>query len=98
MGIIDILTVDTTPGQYPDNPFSPPAGWDGDGEAFVQLLRERFQRDPWLRQWLGIMAFRKRRGDSYTIIGPWKQDMEAIIASVISRLAVLETMEEDANG
>lgn len=48
MGIIDTTLVDTAPGGYPDNPFAPPTDWEGDDEAFLQLMRERFQRDPWL--------------------------------------------------
>ena len=36
--------IDTTPGE--PGPFAPPAGWQGDAEAYRALLRERWESNP----------------------------------------------------
>lgn len=84
--IVDTTLVDTSPGGYPNNPFAPPSGWEGNAEAYVLLMRERFQRDPWLRQRLGMVAFYHRNGRPYRVIGPWREAMEGIIVAVCRRL------------
>lgn len=94
--IVDTTLVDTSPGGYPSNPFAPPAGWEGDAEAYVQLMRERFQRAPWLRQWLGMVAFYHRNGRPYRVVGPWREAMVGIIAAVCRRLE-RSRVEEDAS-
>jgi hypothetical protein len=95
--IVDTTLVDTSPGGYPNNPFAPPSGWEGNAEAYVLLMRERFQRDPWLRQRLGMVAFYHRNKRPYQVIGPWREAMVGIIVAVCRRLEQSRVEEGDAS-
>jgi len=97
MATVDVFTIDTRSGLANDNPFSPPADWEGDGDAYVQLLRERFGHDPWLRQWLGILALRVPQGHQYTVIGPWQREIDRVVASVINKIKALNRADEEAS-
>lgn len=53
-GVINLAHHDTTPGAK--SPLAPPAGWNGDDEAYLALMRHRYQSDPGVRQHLALAA------------------------------------------
>jgi hypothetical protein len=57
--------IDTTPGL--PGPFSPPAGWQGEADAYRDLLRRLYRHDSAARQQIAYVA---RRRDQVRVTGP----------------------------
>ncbi|MBZ9574540.1 hypothetical protein [Modicisalibacter sp. MOD 31.J] len=68
-GVIDLSKLDTTPGGY--GPLAPPAGWTGDKQAYLHLMRCRY-KDMGARQHL-LFAARLYAGspDIVSVTGPF---------------------------
>ncbi len=71
-GVINLSLLDTTPGGC--GPFSPPGGWQGD---YQQFLQERFDGDIGARQQIAVVGrnlVRKHEGLETSFIGPHAVD------------------------
>jgi hypothetical protein len=81
MGVIRLLDVATTPGAEGGNPFTPPAGWQGDAAAYMALMRERYKQiDLGIRMYV---AARQSRRASAVYTGPYAAEAKAIIRAII---------------
>ena len=78
----NLAQVDTHPGAT--GPFAPPADWDGDAVAYLQLMRQRY-RHPGIAQQMVVTA-RMYRGESRSeqveLEGPWAEEAQKILRSV----------------
>lgn len=70
-GVLDLSKHDTTPGAF--GPLAPPAGWEGDEKAYLNLMRRRYQ-DVGARQHL-VFAARIHAGspETVTVTGPYRE-------------------------
>lgn len=83
MGVLDFNRVRTEPGAGDGHPFSPPADWGGDAEAYVALMRDRYRR-PMHGQRMWAMA-RYARGHQVSISGPWADHAREILRRIATR-------------
>ena len=79
LGLLDLSTVDTTPGAR--CALAPPTGLDLDAEGYRDLMRGRYRNDPGARQHMLIFA---RRLASTKIIGPWAAEARSILDAICS--------------
>lgn len=68
--------VDTTPGER--GPFAPPAGFAGNGDEYVQLIRDRYRSNPAARQQIYIYS----RGVTPAYLGPYAEQARAILTKI----------------
>lgn len=78
MAIMDASHVETAPGAAGVHPFSPPDGWDGDADAYVELMRERYKSMNFKQEILLIAFFRKRGGET-RFTGPFAREAKGIL-------------------
>ncbi|MCX7100865.1 MAG: hypothetical protein NTX38_05090 [Methylobacter sp.] len=74
----DAYSLDTTPGNQL-SPFSPSLDWDGDDNAYLRWLRERFRSSPEFRQRLGIAARAKGHDQKLDLSGPFSHVLRLAI-------------------
>lgn len=81
-GAIDLSYHDTTPGAK--SPFSPPAKWSGDNQAYLALTRRRYRQDPGCRQHMVVTAWicDRHPSDAVEIVGPYKEQAWQMIRSL----------------
>lgn len=65
--------VDTEPGAR--GPFAPPAGFEGDADAYLALMRNRYATDPGARQQMHIYS----RGVAPAYLGPYADQARALL-------------------
>jgi len=70
--------INTNPGA--GGPFAPPAGWDGSGDDYRELLRERYRSDHAARQQIAVVAKRLR---SVSFNGHWAIEARKIAEAVL---------------
>lgn len=75
-GVIDFSRIDTTPGAQ--SAFAPPAGWQGNGWDYEELMRLRFRHDAGARQHLLIAAMDRRSGMQVAFVGPYAEQARSI--------------------
>jgi len=78
--ILDMSTVDTTPGAR--CALAPPTGLDLDADGYRDLMRNRYRNDPGARQHMLIFA---RRLASTKIIGPWAAEARSILEAICTK-------------
>lgn len=87
-GRIDFTKFDTTPGA--DNAFSPPAGWQGDENEYVVLMRDRYTNGgPGYRQHFFIAGWDLLKERPVLFVGPFSQKAKEIAEMVVSRKKLL---------
>lgn len=69
-GLIDLARHDTTPGAV--GPLAPPTGWQGDDNAYLALIRQRYRGDIGVRQHLAFAARIIRGGNRVVVTGPFR--------------------------
>jgi len=74
-GILDMSTVDTTPGAR--CAMAPPAGLDLDPDGYRDLMRKRYRDDPGHRQHMVLYAKRKA-----PCSGPYAEQAAAILSAI----------------
>jgi hypothetical protein len=75
-GVINFSVIDTTPGAQ--SAFGPPPGWEGN---YVELMRERWKKDPGVRQHVFIVGRMLYRDEEVEFIGPFATEAKAIVES-----------------
>mgnify|MGYP001493696016 CR=1 FL=1 len=80
-GIIDFTRIDTEPGAA--SAFAPPAGWDGDGVAYRQLMRQRWKADPGVRQHVAIVGRMLARGEQVEFRGRFADEARRIAEATL---------------
>lgn len=75
-GVINFSVIDTTPGTR--SAFGPPSNWDGN---YVELMRERWKKDPGVRQHVFVVGRMLFRDEKVQFIGPFASEAKAIIES-----------------
>lgn len=83
-GVYDGKRLDTTPGA--DGPFAPPAGFEGDADAYIALLRRRFGPPESrvfehiaVKQQLMMVARQHCNGETHEYLGPYAEAARGII-------------------
>ena len=87
---LDVSLVDTSPGASECNPFSPPAGFTGSPDDYVQLLRSRF-KDIALGQRMQVIArhYNNPEAEKPTKIeGPYRLEAWNIIHTLSPRRVI----------
>lgn len=75
--VLDASLIDTTPGAHRLSPFAPPNGWEGDPEAYMVLMRERYScLDHGQR--LGFVG-KFARTNAVQCIGPFAEQARRVI-------------------
>ena len=72
--------IDTTPGN--GGPFSPPHGWKGSEDDYLDLMRSRYKHSLVYRQRILVFARRMKRGECCTPRGPFKKEAISILRSL----------------
>lgn len=83
--IIDMSVADTDPAasKEDERALTPPPGWSGDAEAYLALMRKRFQRDPGWRQHMLVQAhWGSRPGNKVSIRGAFAKEARQILAGL----------------
>lgn len=83
MGVLDFNRVRTEPGAGEAHPLAPPADWDGDADAYVALMRDRYGR-PMHGQRIWAMA-RYAAGHRVSVSGPWAAQAREILRRIAGR-------------
>jgi hypothetical protein len=83
MGVHDARVIDTRPGGSPDDPFSPPPGWEGGQEAYWELLRERWDELKW-GQRLRI-SVRIATQERVTVKGPYAKTATRLMTQLLEK-------------
>lgn len=78
---LDARVIDTTPGAHQQSPFAPPAGWEGDAQVYMQLMRERYKAVSYAQR-LGFAA-RFARSNSVLCIGPFAEQARMVLAGLV---------------
>ena len=78
-GRIDFTCIDTEPGAA--SAFAPPKGWQGD---YRQYLRDRWKRDPGVRQHIAVVGRMLGRKESISFRGPFAAEARQIAEAVWS--------------
>lgn len=81
MGTMNASIIDTTPGKEPASPFSPPAGWSGNADDYMELMRQRY-KDLMFGQRLRFIASFARK-NRVTVSGPYTDAAKKIISSIM---------------
>ncbi|GLW61695.1 hypothetical protein Hthe01_20440 [Hydrogenophilus thermoluteolus] len=80
-GVIDLLRVDTEPGA--SSAFAPPAGFKGDGRKYVEYMRERWKKDPCVRQHVAIVGRLMAKKRFVFFRGPYALEAKGIVEAVM---------------
>lgn len=89
--ITDLRDIDTTPGA--DCLFAPPAGFDGDDEAYGRWLTSRYKESPEVAQQIySLWRFERRWGQPPGYRGPFARRL----AEAMERYHRLQTSEPRA--
>jgi len=80
MPVLDVRTIDTTPGADPVNPFTPPSGWVGGSEDYRDLLRQRYRRVDHYQRIYRVVHFAQRQ--PVNITGPYAEEATCIIETL----------------
>ncbi|BBL60870.1 hypothetical protein [Methylomonas koyamae] len=83
--VIDAQTLDTEPG-HPESPFSPPADWTGDDDAYLTWLRSQFKASPWVRQRLGLAARRYAKNEPLDFQGRFGALLPTVLDSMLRKI------------
>ena len=75
--LLDLSTVDTTPGAR--CALAPPTGLDLDAEGYRDLMRNSYRNDPGARQQMVVLS---RRLASTKITGPWADEARKILEAI----------------
>jgi len=83
--IVNLRHVDTHPGAEGGNPFTPPAGFDGDADAYVALMQARYLQVGY-GQHMVCMARRMTQPNRYPLeySGPYAEQARGIINRLVS--------------
>ena len=76
--VFDTYRLDTTPGNQ-SSPFSPSLDWNGDDNAHLRRLSERFRSSLEFRQRLGIAARAKVHEQSLDLLSPYSHVLRQAI-------------------
>ncbi|MEO1767961.1 hypothetical protein [Thiobacter aerophilum] len=76
-GIINLHCIDTDAGA--PSAFAPPAGWSGD---YRQYMRERWAKDPGVRQHVAVVGRMLARGDKVEFRGCFAGEARRIAEAV----------------
>lgn len=77
-GRIQLLPIRTQPGE--DHPFSPPAGFAGSSDQYLDLMRRRWTRVGWNQQiYETACCFRQAESIHQQIQGPYSAEASRII-------------------
>jgi len=71
--------VDTRAGLGAEHPFSPEAGWEGDGAHYRRMMRERFKNPAVRAVLLPWARFYRRDQDMVRFIGPYADEAKSIL-------------------
>ena len=87
MGLINCSFVNTNPGSCLSNPFTPPQGFNGSGDDYITLCKERYRSDLSAKNWMAItasyaFASAAKRHSPNSIVGPYKNQVEYILSSL----------------
>ncbi len=75
-GLFDLSCIDTTPGA--NGLFSPPDGFDGDGDDYIKFLRERYRN----KRYSQLFALQKHffeKGIKITFNGPFSDQAKSAL-------------------
>ncbi|MBF0391338.1 MAG: hypothetical protein HQL38_01545 [Alphaproteobacteria bacterium] len=86
MTTMNLNNIDTTPGANGDNPFCPPAGFEGNSEGYKALLRERWS-DIMFGQRMAAIARHAARNTSMVVKGPFALEARTIIDGLMPKKA-----------
>lgn len=79
-GAVNFRCINTEPGA--GTAFAPPAGFEGDDQAYVQYMRERWKSDPGVRQHVAVAGRRLIRGDEVVFVGRYANEARRIAQAV----------------
>lgn len=82
MGVLNSSKVDTTPGVNADDPFCPPAGFEGSAEEYMALCRYRIKDLMYGQRMISISRFAARPSNPIEIKGPYAAQVQQFIVAL----------------
>jgi len=91
MHLLDRSNIDTTPGSNTRDPFCPPVGFNGDIEGYMKFVRENYENDFELGQWMrSVASYSMRHPNGVRFLGPFAQQARNIVESLKSKTETRE--------
>lgn len=83
MHLLDRSNIDTTPGSNPRDPFCPTIGFNGDSDGYMKLVRDKYENDFELGQWMrSVASYSISHPNGVHFLGPYAQQARNIVESL----------------
>lgn len=80
MATMNASIIDTTPGMESASPFSPPIGWNGNADDYMELMRQRYKDLMFGQRMRFVVSFSRK--NNVTVSGPYTDAAKKIISSM----------------